>query len=121
MFWDKSDKCMYTVLYVLSPITPWFITKYRPAPSAWNLTDSIVPSYIEIAFLPTGIPKSIPLWLPTFPCNDLRPGTLLTVAVPSYGLTNLPTTMEEIRLYNPKMVDIKLPFGCKLYINDILQ
>ena len=36
-------------------------------------------------------------------------------------LTNLPTTMEEIRLYNPKMVDIKLPFGCKLYINDILQ
>lgn len=38
-------------------------------------------------------------------------------------LTNLPINIQELRLYLPKMkiTDIKLPFGCKLYEDDILR
>jgi hypothetical protein len=47
--------------------------------------------------------------------------TYLQINYLEVPLTNLPITMEEIRLYNPQLLDIKLPFDCKLYINDILQ
>lgn len=38
-------------------------------------------------------------------------------------LNNLPINIQELRLYLPKMklTDIKLPFGCKLYEDDILR
>ena len=38
-------------------------------------------------------------------------------------LTNLPTNIQELRLYLPKLKlsEIKLPFGCKLYEDDILR
>ena len=35
-------------------------------------------------------------------------------------LKNLPITIKEIRLFLPTRVDIKLPFDCKLYVNDVL-
>ena len=38
-------------------------------------------------------------------------------------LINLPTSIQEIRLYLPKIKlrDIKVPFGCKVYEDDILK
>lgn len=36
-------------------------------------------------------------------------------------LLNLPIGIQEIRLYLPKIKKIKVPFGCKLYEDDILQ
>lgn len=36
-------------------------------------------------------------------------------------LKNLPTNLKEIRLFLPVRVDIKLPFDCKLYIDDVLK
>jgi leucine-rich repeat protein SHOC2 len=38
-------------------------------------------------------------------------------------LTNLPINIQELRLYLPKLklTEIKLPFGCKLYEDDILR
>ena len=35
-------------------------------------------------------------------------------------LKNLPITIKEIRLFLPMRVDVKLPFNCKLYVDDIL-
>ena len=35
-------------------------------------------------------------------------------------LKNLPITIKEIRLFLPVRVDIKLPFDCKLYVDDVL-
>jgi internalin A len=35
-------------------------------------------------------------------------------------LNNLPISLKEIRLYLPKKIKIKLPFNCKLYVDDIL-
>jgi Leucine-rich repeat (LRR) protein len=35
-------------------------------------------------------------------------------------LLNLPLTLREIRLYKPYIINIKLPFNCKLYIDDVL-
>jgi Leucine-rich repeat (LRR) protein len=35
-------------------------------------------------------------------------------------LKNLPITIKEIRLFLPTKVDVKLPFDCKLYIDDVL-
>lgn len=35
------------------------------------------------------------------------------------NITNLPFNLKEIRLYKPsKKIKTKIPFGCKLYIND---
>jgi len=39
----------------------------------------------------------------------------------SQSLRNLPLAMKEIRLYLPAKVDIKIPFGCKLWVDDNLQ
>lgn len=36
-------------------------------------------------------------------------------------LKNLPINLKEIRLFLPMRVDIKLPFDCKLYIDDVLR
>jgi Leucine-rich repeat (LRR) protein len=36
-------------------------------------------------------------------------------------LKNLPINLKEIRLFLPLRVDIKLPFDCKLYIDDALK
>jgi len=36
-------------------------------------------------------------------------------------INNLPINIKEIRLFLPLKVNIKLPFNCKLYIDDILQ
>lgn len=35
-------------------------------------------------------------------------------------LKNLPITIKEIRLFLPMRVDVKLPFDCKLYVDDVL-
>lgn len=35
-------------------------------------------------------------------------------------LKNLPTSIKEVRLYDPMCIDVKIPFGCKLYINNEL-
>ena len=34
-------------------------------------------------------------------------------------LKNLPVTIKEIRLYEPIIKDIKIPYGCSLYIDNI--
>jgi hypothetical protein len=35
------------------------------------------------------------------------------------NITNLPPFLKEIRLYEPIIKDIKVPYGCSLYIDDI--
>ncbi len=40
--------------------------------------------------------------------------------VPFY-IRAVPPSIEEIRLYQPQLVDIRLPYSCKLYIDDVLQ
>jgi len=37
------------------------------------------------------------------------------------SLLNLPFGLKEIWLYNPMKIDIKIPFGCELYVDNIKQ
>ena len=77
----------------------------------------------------TSIPKNIStnkLWLfvmSSYQINNLSLDCeYLTIYYLDRKLDNLPIGLKELRLYSPiYRSNIKLPFGCCLYIDDILQ
>ena len=54
--------------------------------------------------------------------NDLPNNTeYLQINELDVPLLNLPCNLKEIRLYDPIKVNIKVPFGCSLFINDFMK
>ena len=66
--------------------------------------------------------KTVNIYVNSYDIDNLsNECTYLQLYYLGMPLTNLSPSIEEIRLYQAQLIDIRLPYGCKLYIDDILQ